>query len=372
MGNARLKGLDSVRGVAALIVVMCHMFRILFLENDPFKLEIDYTPLQYLVNGRLSVIIFFVLSGFVLNLSITGRGENFSYSSFAIKRFFRIYIPYLIVMAAVWEIFRHVAQVVPSVPAEWQEWSEPKTWQTMLGMLFMGGFVGDDLLNSVVWTLFVEMQIALVFPLMVWVMRKYHVWALLGFLVVSHFASKAFVAIDGNIPFFEAKSVIGRVLLTTYYAQFFAVGIFVAQHMTTIQFVVRRIPKPVHIAAIIVAALIPYKFYEDRFIVSDLFYLAVATGIVVYAISFYRAGQVLSAGILQWLGRISYSLYLVHMPLLMAMTWLFYRYLPMDVIMLLTLPVIFITAEVTHRFVEVPAMDLGRRLAGGRRAKATV
>jgi peptidoglycan/LPS O-acetylase OafA/YrhL len=48
----------------------------------------------------------------------------------------------------------------------------------------------------------------------------------------------------------------------------------------------------------------------------------------------------------------------------MAMVFVLGHYVQLDVIALLALPLIFVAAHGFHHFVEVPALTLGRRLAG--------
>lgn len=370
MDHPRVKGLDSVRGIAALIVLMCHLFRITFLEANPHTLEseINYTFLQYLVNGRLAVIIFFVLSGFVLCYTVFPKNEPFSYKTYSVKRIARIYIPYIVVMAVSWELYKHATLVNHSIPVSWDDWRAPKTVQALTGMLFMGGFVGDNVLDGVTWTLFIEMQISLVFPSLVFLIKKYGVWALAGCLAVSMIASKLYVMVDGNSLMQLARTLPGRVFLTIYYMQFFAVGIFIFLNSAMIQTWVKKVPLAVHIGIVAVLLLTPFKLYRDHFLLADMVYLVIAALVIIYCISFEKVARALSAGFLQWLGSISYSLYLVHPPILFTAAFLLYHHLPMDVIVLIAFPVIFIAADLSHRFIEIPSIALGKKLTAGWRS----
>ncbi|OWK25411.1 hypothetical protein AJ87_10605 [Rhizobium yanglingense] len=57
----RFHKLDAVRGVAAFVVVLNHAYN--FTPGDDWhNFALDYTPLSHLVNGRVAVIIFFVLA----------------------------------------------------------------------------------------------------------------------------------------------------------------------------------------------------------------------------------------------------------------------------------------------------------------------
>ena len=94
--NRRYKELDSLRGIAAMTVFLFHIAMVLpesWREGVVWKI-IYFSPLRFFVNGEQPVILFFVLSGFVLSL-VFFSGKEISYVSFASKRVFRLYIPYI-------------------------------------------------------------------------------------------------------------------------------------------------------------------------------------------------------------------------------------------------------------------------------------
>jgi peptidoglycan/LPS O-acetylase OafA/YrhL len=74
-------------------------------------------------------------------------------------------------------------------------------------------------------------------------------------------------------------------------------------------------------------------------------------------------GKKLSARLCLWLGDISYSLYLIHMPVLLALVYLFYEKVPLGPMIALTLPAMLVAAQLMHHLIELPSMALGRRLA---------
>src|ERR1700738_3699896 len=105
--NKRIDILDSLRGLAALSVVFHHCLLVfpIFLAafyhnpnlNNNLVLILTYSPIHILWAGHEAVILFFVLSGFVLSLPFLNN-NTISYHKYIVKRFCRIYIPYIIVL----------------------------------------------------------------------------------------------------------------------------------------------------------------------------------------------------------------------------------------------------------------------------------
>ncbi|TKI74814.1 acyltransferase, partial [Bacillus wiedmannii] len=89
--------------ISSLIVMIGHHLMIFsvfqnysYEDNKPFVIYLlKETPARLIFSsGNESVIIFFVLSGFVLYRSIQKNYD--SYGSFLLKRICRIYIPYIV------------------------------------------------------------------------------------------------------------------------------------------------------------------------------------------------------------------------------------------------------------------------------------
>ncbi|MCW1829878.1 acyltransferase [Enterobacter asburiae] len=90
--KVRVAFLDGIRGWAALIVVFSHLMGgVLALENPEF---VSLPYFHFLTNGHLSVLIFFVLSGYVLSISqIQSTKGNLPLA--VVSRYFRLSIPVL-------------------------------------------------------------------------------------------------------------------------------------------------------------------------------------------------------------------------------------------------------------------------------------
>src|SRR6185312_1226739 len=100
----RVRSLDGLRGLAALIVVEHHalLATVPWLAGPygpgplPTRGSLDwllvYTPLHIFWAGQEFVVVFFVLSGFVLSLPIA-RGGRLRIASYYPARLIRLYLP---------------------------------------------------------------------------------------------------------------------------------------------------------------------------------------------------------------------------------------------------------------------------------------
>ena len=84
MGKSRQTHLDSLRGVAALIVVITHYFTVFYpytifglqggyQQHSSWENFVFFPPLGIIISGRLAICLFFILSGYVLSYSHLGE-----------------------------------------------------------------------------------------------------------------------------------------------------------------------------------------------------------------------------------------------------------------------------------------------------------
>ncbi|NOQ64255.1 MAG: acyltransferase family protein [Methyloprofundus sp.] len=89
---SRYKHIDSLRGIAVLLVIWLHVSEVYIHLSSSVKEKgiFLYDLAWYINSGRIGVIIFFSISGFVLLKSIKGEKINGT-KTFLIRRFFRLY-----------------------------------------------------------------------------------------------------------------------------------------------------------------------------------------------------------------------------------------------------------------------------------------
>lgn len=180
--------LDSLRGMAAMTVVFSHLLYIYpyFEPNtsenmDYFWLNIvKYSPLHIIFDGHGAVILFFVLSGFVLALPY--YRENFELQ----------YMPYIIILAfASLLAFPFIVDLVQGgSDFVTRIWSTEIGIQDILNHILLIGSYDTKQLNPVIWSLIHEMRISIIFPFIMMVVLRYNwknVICFAGFLSIIGF-----------------------------------------------------------------------------------------------------------------------------------------------------------------------------------------
>ena len=159
----RLAGLDGVRGLAALYVVINHVF----LRAFP-GYPVDHAPFWagWFIYGRFAVVVFIVLSGFSLALSPARRGWRLDgISRFAQRRAWRILPAYWAALA----FSLAVAWLIVPQPGH----GMPDARSVLVNGLLMQNVVGAHSPNAAFWSMAVEAQLYLAFPLLLLIVRRF-------------------------------------------------------------------------------------------------------------------------------------------------------------------------------------------------------
>jgi peptidoglycan/LPS O-acetylase OafA/YrhL len=159
----RLAGLDGLRGLAALFVVVNHVF----LRAFP-GYPVDRAPFWagWFIYGRFAVVVFIVLSGFSLALSPARHGWRLDgVSRFARRRARRILPAYWAALA----FSLAVAWLVVPPPGQ----GVPGAKSVVVNGLLVQNLVGAPSPNRSFWSMAVEAQLYLVFPLLLLMVRRW-------------------------------------------------------------------------------------------------------------------------------------------------------------------------------------------------------
>ncbi|WP_295674677.1 acyltransferase [uncultured Mucilaginibacter sp.] len=138
--GGRLAELDALRGVAVLTVMLYHYT---YAYDFHFKLFSDHK--FYLNHGNLAVHLFFIISGFVIFMTLERSKHKFD---FIVSRFSRLYPAY-------WTALFLTAAIITVLPVPTLGHYTPK--EILYNLTMFQGFTKVRLIDQVYWTLKMEL-----------------------------------------------------------------------------------------------------------------------------------------------------------------------------------------------------------------------
>jgi peptidoglycan/LPS O-acetylase OafA/YrhL len=299
-----------------------------------------------------------VLSGYVLTLP-TLQGRQPTYLRYAFKRFCRIYLPYAASAAGAMLGASLLWRRATPAMSEWFQtsWTAPVSRASLLAhaLLVLPFKTGD--FNNVIWSLVHEMRVSLVFPVLAaFAVREKWGWSLAGAACLS-LAGCVVPQLHWRLRFLTDYG------LSAHYAAMFLLGALLAKHRAAIAARLKTLPTAGW--TILLAAGIALYGSEGlspaaRLAQNHPFEWLTAAGAAVL-IACAASTAWLRAPALLWLGRISYSLYLWHLPVMLAVIRVGSGHLPLWVLSSSSLLLGLITADVMHRLIEAPSLRLARQ-----------
>jgi peptidoglycan/LPS O-acetylase OafA/YrhL len=330
---------DALRGIAAMWVVLYHTSESKQITNlEPL---LPKWTAELIHMGHLGVIIFFVLSGFVIAHSVDRRRVDAPYIGwFMLRRAVRLDPPYWISIVATVVANRHVA--MPSYGA------------LLAHMFYLQDLLQIQPISPIYWTLCVEIQLYLVFVLLLAIARSFRFGGTDRRSLLIVFAAAGVVAL-----LFPTGLVHYDILPPGFFLRMwftFLGGVFA---YWAFDGTIPRAAFYVWAGALVAGAI--YVHYPGAILSGALAALLLEVG---------RARKLcewLNYGPLQFLGKVSYSLYLMHGPIggwLMAFA--FYHLTPRTASwesfwLLVALVANCIGAWFFWRLIESPCITLARR-----------
>jgi peptidoglycan/LPS O-acetylase OafA/YrhL len=362
----RCTELDGLRGLAALSVFFFHV-SCLF-PTSATTAEFDRSPLRFLWDGGAAVDLFFVLSGFVLAAPFLGMaGRALEYRTFIVRRLFRILPAYWAALLLALLLRYGVYQ--PDGLAGLSKWVR-EIWDTPVKHIFdhvlLVGPWSDSLLiypvrfsdettnsiDPVIWTLVVELRISLVYPLIILLLRR----------TQSAYAGAYLLAL----------SIALALLAPPLWAlPQFVLGGLLARFRDEIAKAVARLGD-VKALSLIVLAIYLYGVRYSFGLQPGWFQMhalaSCGAALLIALVIGGRGRRLLRSRLVQFLGATSYSFYLFHLPLLIALvSWIRLAGGSIWLAVAATAAVSLVLAYASYRWIELPAQSLGRRLGLGRR-----
>jgi peptidoglycan/LPS O-acetylase OafA/YrhL len=303
----RLVGLDGIRGVAALFVVLHHCY---LMSYPGYPAITGPGWAGWMIYGHIAVVVFIVLSGFSLAVSpARHEWELGGKKRFAIRRAWRILPPYW--AALVFSLI--IAWTLVPQPGE----GEPTAKSVAIFSLLLQDIFGSPSPNGAFWSIAVEAQLYIVFPLLLLMLRKAHALLMLASVTLI------VVAVGILSPVSSLVDKLQR--LTPQFAALFAAGVFAAGILAASERI-RRIPwqwlSLLAVTPVIVAMVVKGSVWA----IENYFWVDLALGPAIAMLLAAAATErprwlvaLLNTRPMRSLGSFSYSLYLIHAPIVVAL-----------------------------------------------------
>jgi peptidoglycan/LPS O-acetylase OafA/YrhL len=366
--------IEGARGIAAAQVVLlhcCSLFLPLFArapgpEHYRWEVQFFHTPLFFLIDGYTAVYIFFLMSGFVLAPSFVDSKIHFSQQ--VAKRFFRLYVPVaasIVLSLALSLAFRGASAKAAALSgSQWAAslFANPLTWSSVVKDLlassmvlgyhgasiftpfsFLAGHLSlqSDSMNPPLWTIHLEfwgsMLLLATARLYRWIPRRMFTVALCVAIVLLWRSPFSLFLLGFGIYLMRSR--------------------FLAHESRFIDLV----GMACLLAGVFSSAI--FDFGKHRQVTA----IALFVGVLLSR----PARNVLSKVVPLWLGKVSYSLYLVHFPILFTLGSALFVFLSSvtsyaaatALATIATSAMALLTARWFERYVDKPAVSFARRLA---------
>jgi len=315
ISGKKLIFLESIRGVAAFVVVVHHLvltfFPNVYSAQDGVS-KFVRPILKLFVNGSLSVRVFFVLSGFVLSLSFFRTQSPKVLPSAALRRYFRLVVPVFIATMLGWVFLQagfywnvEAAKMMAFPPIDGKHWlgdfgsfGEMNFWEALNQGLFGVFFNCDRLLNSALWTMPIELAgsflVFSVLSLFGGVSQRGVIYVLLAFVFEDYFVD--FICGIAMCDLYTRREKLSQPLNAPLWVSFSMVGV-----------------------GLFLGGGLPGWLTSHAGISLKLAWHPIAATMIVGGTLMSKTlRRVLELGVFAFLGKISFSIYVIHMPIILS------------------------------------------------------
>jgi len=293
--NDRLYSIDLIRFIAAVYVVFYHYgFRGFAKDNMSI---LHFPELEnFSKYGYLGVDLFFIISGFVIIMSV----RNSDLIDFCISRFTRLYPAFwiCIILTAVFTVFFGGAIYIVTIQ------------QVLFNLTMFNGFFGVEHVDGVYWSLVIELQFYFLIAIILF-FKKLKYIKTFGYVLLAISISQLL------LPFAEAPRFVQVIYYITFarWNPYFIAGMFFYFMRSENEILKNLIPILVAYFVAIIYALqnLEYKAeaYGHSFSESIVIALITSFFIVIFLVSINKL-KMLNKKKFLYMGILTYPLYLIH------------------------------------------------------------
>lgn len=321
MERERIEWLDGVKGLAALLIFL-HHFCLAFYPAIHYgaasvshwggkDVAFSDSPLSFFLNGNYMVTIFCAISGLVISNSVFAIREKEKIADLIVKRYFRLALPlipigFIAYFLLKYDLFQHL-QTAQITGSQWLTYCyviKPDFCGAIKSMLFNVWFLGDNTLSTAFWMLsqlFYGTFISIILSLVSWkaIKRGWVIYIVVALCYMdSTGVQMAFVLGTLLSWIYQNKSCLFKCKLMGI--MLILLGVFLGGYPSGVK------PENVYL----ILSFKPYVFWH---ILGAFFTLY-----GIFCVGDLR--KVFAGKIFRFLGKISYAIYLIHIPLLFGGT----------------------------------------------------
>lgn len=342
--------IDSLRGIAILMVIMVHTANFFKVKTTAYFPDLLYSILH---NGKIGVQLFFILSAFTLMLSAERRrGEENETLHFFIRRFFRIAPMYYLAIGVI------TAYYIYFDPTTWHSY----TTSSYVSNFFFLNTLSPYWMKTVVpggWSISAEFLFYFFFPILIMYIRNVNTAAValsLSLIVATVFSYFT----EGKILFdyyhFRETSIY-------YQLPVFLTGVFVF-------WLTRESYTEIKNRTWFLFALSLFLFTY----MGVPYYLSYS---IIFCITIFilqkKSYKFLCNKWLSKIGQVSFSMYIIHFFLIIMMNFkgighlipisgLFTSILNYMLLFVIVSSLSYFISYFTYKFIEIPGQNLGKKL----------
>ena len=367
--KSRLSYLEGIRGFAAFIVLIAHFKNIVAIDlearSELFFINLVHSDLLgrclnslivVLLDGKLAVFVFWFMSGYVLSIRLFGANGMEYLKVAALKRYFRLAIPVLASVLLAYGLMKfnlmYNIQLAERSGPEFQTMKgvfnfEPNIFQALKNALFDSFFQYHyrGSYNPVLWTMGPELYGSFT--------------CFLLFLVFRIRSWRYFIFIALMIP---------ALWFELFWLVTFIIGYMLSDIVHTENPVKKKMEglfeKIFSNPFLLTLSIIILVVINGLFLTFYSGYAKVLVSVGLVIVVMYSAWlrKLFSTRLLCWLGKISFSLYLIHLPLIYSLSCYLFMTLPFGfagntiVSGLITIIAALVLAEAFTRFIDRPAI----------------
>lgn len=387
MNESRQEHLDSLRGIAALIVVGVH-YLAAFYPYTVFGSQGHYQrhlaleelfffpPLGLLTAGHFAVCLFFVLSGYVLSYGYLGvPNQKYKLLDAMVRRPVRLgglVLPSIVVGFLLWrfELLQNyaVSQMSGSDPWLANAWIGEAEFLDFIRILTSSAFTEGERFNPPLWTIGIELYGSLMVYLFLLLFGGFRYRMLLVAAMIFLCRDSLYLGFWGGLaiadfhkgynlnvnPKFRRIIQLALLALFVYFSSY------------------------PHYAKVGFLATTPYSFLPDDSGFGGGYPMLAAFLAFVLVISSVRLKRFLNRGVFLYLGKISYAVYVTHFLVMGSWSsWLFLLFhgtfgyhISFLLTLLLGLLSIVAISHVATKYIDEPSVRLARMV--GHRAATSI